>query len=280
MCDVCELLRKAEETEQEENEALEKLLREAGYEFVPVAIEQIKRIEQEIEEALQADYEEIVALVLVLMQGEQQSEKQLMKLLGTRDFISTMAQQVIPEFEATFIRFAESFSKEYSASFNVKVISKLSKKIMEKWFKELPELMKLNTDNSVIKLIVEAYENGKGIVWLEQQLAKLPSFSHYRARLTAITEVLSMYSSGAYESFLQNDVVKGMEWKHSYGIKEPRKTHLDLSGTVVDKGKMFMVNGEMARFPRDPLLSAKERISCHCLLVPVLKDEYLEGIER
>ena len=61
-----------------------------------------------------------------------------------------------------------------------------------------------------------------------------------------------MYSGSQYEALMQNDAVIGMTWRHTHGIKEPRKVTRAMDGQTIAKGEYFIVNGESCRYPRDP----------------------------
>ena len=134
--------------------------------------------------------------------------------------------------------------------------------------------MDVTTENALVGVIQESFDEGKGIRWLESKLSSLPEFSRNRARTTAITEGLRMYSGSQYEAFMQNDAVIGMTWHHTHGIKEPRKGHEAMDGQTIAKGEYFIVNGESCRYPRDPMLSAKESIHCHCFVVPLINSYF------
>ncbi len=90
-----------------------------------------------------------------------------------------------------------------------------------------------------------------------------------RRRLTAA-------SVGDDEAYRQSPAVTGVEWLHSGGRKnKPRASHVALSGTQKGLNDFFDVEGELARYPRDTSLSAKQRINCHCTTTPVVDPNIL-----
>lgn len=284
MCqsDFEELLLKALEIEKNEDDELKKILEAAGFNFVDLLVEKIKQSEIAIDEVLQLDYEEVLDIVTSLFSKNKKvpSEKAIRRELKKRGFNSNFSEAVIPILNETFNEVAEQMAKDLDSQFANKKLSRASKKAMEKWFKELPQLMKLTTDDAVVRAINDAYENGKGIRGLESALSKMPEFSRRRARITAITEGLSNYQAGTYEAMMQSDSVMGLKWLHTPGYPEPRQAHQALHGTVVKKGKLFNVNGYKARYPLDPSLPAGERIQCHCHVEPELDEKYLKGGEK
>ena len=136
--------------------------------------------------------------------------------------------------------------------------------------------MKLSTDSEVTKFINQSLEEGRGINWLRARLSESPEFSYARSKTTAITEILTMQSYGSFENIMQSKSVTGARWRHSTGVKEPRANHEALDGVVIPKGTEFDLGVESCLYPRQPKLSPKERIHCHCWLEPVVNEKYKE----
>ncbi|MCY8705402.1 phage head morphogenesis protein [Bacillus inaquosorum] len=146
------------------------------------------------------------------------------------------------------------------------------------WSEKLAKIMKLNTHEAVENVLTDAIENGSSIQDIELTLKDMPQFDRDRARTTAITEVLAASSAAQHESYAQSPAVKKKKWRHSGGKKNnPRENHIDLDGTVIGVDEEFEIPGssETCMFPRDPKLSAGERVHCHCVLSPVVDNEIL-----
>ncbi|MEC1569631.1 phage head morphogenesis protein [Bacillus spizizenii] len=146
------------------------------------------------------------------------------------------------------------------------------------WSEKLAKIMKLNTHEAVKNVLTDAIENGSSIQDIELTLKDMPQFDRDRARTTAITEVLAASSAAQHESYAQSPVVKKKKWRHSGGKKNnPRENHIDLDGTVIGVDEEFQIpgSGETCMFPRDPNLSAGERVHCHCVLSPVVDNKIL-----
>jgi hypothetical protein len=148
---------------------------------------------------------------------------------------------------------------------------------IKSWSKDLASLMKINTHESIEKILNEALESGEGIPKIVDKLKDLPAFDRNRAKTTAITEMLTAHSRSLWESFMQSPAVTEKTWKHSgeKGIK-PRADHVSLNGTSVAVDKEFSVGGESAQYPRDPSLSAKQRVNCHCTMGPNIDQDIIK----
>lgn len=147
---------------------------------------------------------------------------------------------------------------------------------IDEWSEDLGRLMKLKTHGDVHRVLRKGIDEGKSIVEMELELAEMPAFNRNRARKTAITEVLTANSVAQFEAYTQSPAVTGKTWMHS-GAKaiKPRPAHVALDGTTIDLEEMFDVNGYSAKYPRDTLLPASERVYCHCVLVPAVDEEIL-----
>lgn len=271
-----ELIQKALEIKKDEDKELEQLLEESGVVTAPILVPLINNAQDAVEEVLQDDLEEIFIIVASLSEDKPPSNQKLKKLLNSREFNSNFETLVNPELVNGFNKTGQEFSKIYGTDFSYEDLTKRTKKEFEKWLKDLPRIMKLSTDNEVTKLINQSFEDGKGVNWLRKKLSESYEFSYARARTTAITELLTMQSYGAYENIMQSEVVTKARWRHSGGVKEPRVNHEELDGVEVEKGTEFDLGAESCLYPRQPKLSAKERVHCHCWLEPVIDEKYTE----
>lgn len=270
-----ELIKLALLIKSEEDDELAKLLEAAGFLFVPVLLKYILGAEDRLDDTLQNDYEEtweIVQKLVKRFKNRKPPKAIISAYLNRRSFKSAMADEVVPEFRKAFFGLFDEFNAKWSGPDDFDYRTK-SYRDLENWLKRLPKLMDLTTKDAVAKLVQASYEDGKGIKWLERELSNLPEFERKRARTTSITEGLRMYSASEYEAFMQNDAIVGKTWRHTHGINDPRKGHEEADGQTVAKDDFFIINGENCRYPRDPMLSAKESIHCHCFMEPVLIDE-------
>ncbi|MGM0947874.1 MAG: phage minor head protein [Bacillota bacterium] len=180
--------------------------------------------------------------------------------------------------QQTIEELAEMIMDSIDPEVPFKVLSNRTINWIKDWSKKLAGIMKLNTHEAVENVLTDAIENGSSIHDIELTLKEMPQFDRERARTTAITEVLAASSAAQHESYSQSPAVKKKKWRHSGGKKNnPRENHIDLDGTVIGLDEEFQIPGssESCMFPRDPKLSAGERVHCHCVLSPVVDNMIL-----
>ncbi|WP_058713198.1 phage minor head protein [Exiguobacterium indicum] len=150
-------------------------------------------------------------------------------------------------------------------------------RFMQAYSDELGRVLDQNTANKVTQVIASTLEQRGSVHDVIQALKDEPDFDRARARRIAITETLTAASVGDDEAYRQSPAVTGVEWLHSGGRKnKPRASHVALSGTQKGLNDFFDVEGELARYPRDTSLSAKQRINCHCTTTPVVDPNILD----
>ena len=270
-----ELVKAAFLLKAEEDDELEELLTETEILFVTLMLAYIFDFEEAMEDILEWDRESILNIVEKLINkhpDQAPSDKVIQKHLNKRPLVKNMNKHITPLAKESYKDYYKSFNSFYNSDAKFSRKAKQYKEI-ETWLKDLPNKMKLTTDNAVIRLVRQSYEEGKGVRWLESQLANLNEFSHARARTTAITENRRIYHAAQYQSFLDNKSIIGKEWKHTHGIKEPRQAHVDADGYAVDKEESFVINGHKCLYPLDPSLPPEESINCHCYMVPIIEGE-------
>ncbi|RPK02412.1 hypothetical protein EH11_01742 [Bacillus subtilis] len=180
--------------------------------------------------------------------------------------------------QQTIEELAEVIMDSIDTEVPFKVLSTRTVDWIKDWSKKLAEIMKLNTHEAVENILTDAIENGSSIQDIELTLKDMPQFDRERARTTAITEVLAASSAAQLESYAQSPAVKKKKWRHSGSKKNyPRENHINLDGTVIGIDEEFQIPGgtETCMFPRDPKLSAGERVHCHCVLSPVVDNRIL-----
>ncbi|MDF0480259.1 phage minor head protein [Vagococcus sp. PNs007] len=260
----------------EEDEELLKILEKMAPDLAKLILKYIKEMQEGIEIALTTDNAEfiVIAEYIFLNFETVPTADELGLLFSTRQFIDEIDKTFSIIKKVAEKDMAKKLAKLQNVAYQ-ELGGKVSDKL-DKWFKDLPDLMNTTTENAVADMVKKTFEKGHGISWLKARLHELPEFSYYRSRVTSITETLRIYSSCSYTSFLNNEEVEGLRWRHTTGIDEPRTSHEMLDGTVISKGELFDVEGEYALYPHDPELSAKQTIHCHCWIEPMLKKEYIQ----
>ncbi|MBN7744714.1 phage head morphogenesis protein [Bacillus velezensis] len=199
-------------------------------------------------------------------------------LFAEDDFEEVFQELTEGFLQQTIEELAEVIMDSIDPEVPFKVLSTRTVNWIRDWSEKLAQIMKLNTHEAVENILTDAIENGSSIQDIELTLKELPQFDRERARTTAITEVLAASSAAQHESYAQSPAVKKKKWRHSGGKKNnPRESHINLDGTVIGIDEEFQIPGssETCMFPRDPKLSAGERVHCHCVLSPVIDNEIL-----
>ena len=198
-------------------------------------------------------------------------------LTATDTFMSSMSDTTSEFLEVTIKELCTMLMDTIDKDVQFEVFSQRTVDWIKSWSNELGELMNINTHKALEDLLNTALENGEGIPKIIDTLKDIPEFDRNRARVTAITEMLTAHSMSQWESYMQSPAVVGKTWKHSGGKGiSPRADHTSLDGTTVNVDEAFSVGGEDAQFPRDTGLSAKQRVNCHCTLGPSVDESIIK----
>lgn len=198
-------------------------------------------------------------------------------LTAADTFISDMAGITIEFLELTIKELCTIMMDTIDKDVQFEIFSQSTVDWINSWSYDLGKLMHINTTKALEILLNEALENGDGINKIVDTLKDFPEFDRHRAKVTAITEMLTAHSRSLWESYMQSPAVTGKTWKHSGGKGiEPRADHVALDGTTINVDEAFTVGGEEAQFPRDTSLSAKQRVNCHCTLGPSVDQDIIK----
>jgi len=268
---VDKLLKALDKVIKEEEDDLKEELEE--FEGVDIVVKSINDYEKKISKLLRKQKKHFIKGI----------NEYVAKDVALKDLVNyvmqdlTAADTFMEDMEGITMEFLELTIKELCTMLmeaidkdvQFEVFSERTTDWIKSWSKDLADLMKLNTHESIEKVLNEALENGEGIPKIIDKLKELPDFNRNRAKATAITEMLTAHSRSQWESYMQSPAVTEKTWKHSggKGIK-PREDHVALDGTSVAVDKEFSVGGESAQYPRDPNLTAKQRVNCHCAMGP------------
>lgn len=192
-------------------------------------------------------------------------------VMGTDSFESDMTKLNAHFFAQTITNTTDVLMNAIDKDVAFKTLSPRTLKWIDDWSADLANLMNLSTYDSVHDVLQNGLRDGKSMQKVIRELEQLPEFTPLRARRTAQTEMLTANSRSQWEAYNQSPSVTGKKWKHSGGRGiTPRPNHVFYSGTVVGVDENFNIGGQECQYPRDPMLSAKERVNCHCTMGPVV----------
>jgi len=130
--------------------------------------------------------------------------------------------------------------------------------------KSIPEEYLKKIEGAIMRSIT----SGNGLADLGPELKKYSGQTDRRVSLLALDQTRKAYNS-INKQRMQAVGVKQFEWVHSGGSREPRKSHMEISGNIYDfddlplKGQEGFVNGQ---FPG-------QAINCRCTMIPVIEFE-------
>ena len=276
MCQLCELGIWAERVLKAEDDELRAFL--DGMKVVNVSYlhEQIKTLEVAIDSLLVGQQSYHLSVLLDLMERGELNEESILRTFGGDAFGVQLASLVTTTNTALLTELVPLLMPD--KDLGVSQYSKRAVGFLDDWGPKLGNLMQTTAHDAVSNAIQDVLASGQGVPALERKLLDLPEFTRARARTTAITEMLRAYSVSEHEAYLQSPSVVGIEWVHTGRRKnKPRENHVALSGTVIDKvSGLFDVGGYAARFPRDPVLPAKESVHCHCTTRPKVSEDIIQ----
>ena len=281
-CSVCKALAKAIDAyiAKVDND-LEDEMSDAGYVDAKDSVKAASALEEEVREILTEQTEEIAEVVENA--GSIPKAKKKVSEYFEDDVTGTILSQTFADyFSDTVQSLANSYMKETEGDLVVSQLRARTSSWIEEWSGQLSDLMQLTSENQMGTLLQDALDNGEGCMTLAQRLLNEGIRNEgYRARATAVTEMLRAHSVAQQESIMQSPATDRKKWVHSGAHKnKPRENHVVMSGQIVPKAEPFELTGRdggtyYPLYPRDPILPAAESINCHCIHIPVTNDDIL-----
>lgn len=126
------------------------------------------------------------------------------------------------------------------------------------------------TRSRIAALIADAQGEGESGSQMASRINRAFGIRRRDAITIARTEVLKANQSAQLEAFSQSGVVERKQWNSSRD-SSVRDSHM-IDGQIVGLNESFTLDdGEQARSPGDPNLSASNIINCRCFVTPVLE---------
>lgn len=270
-----ELIAKIDKILKNKDDSLKKELKEAGYEEIDYTIEKISELEDTISDLLTEELKHLIK------DGDFETIEEFMEYvesqIGTDNIDTSLAETLKSCYQEAIENLGDTYLQGIDKDLSLtKVFSPYTTTFIDEWSSKLGEMMKLTSHEKLQNILDKALEDGESVEDVVGKLSETYGFSRTRARATAITEMLRAHSYAKDEAFNQCPAVTGIQWKHSGGRGiHPRQHHVDLDGTVINKGEYFTVGIYEARFPRDINLPASETVNCHCTHGPVIDKDIL-----
>ncbi|MFI8709950.1 phage minor head protein [Bacillus sp. NPDC077411] len=146
------------------------------------------------------------------------------------------------------------------------------------WSLQLAAFLFLTTRNGIISTIASAITSNLTLSALATLIKDLSVFNRSRASSIAQNEVLTALSMAQQESYSQSPAVTGKMWVHTDRQEgDPRANHVKMDSVEATVDEEFEIadSTETCMYPREPKLSAAERINCNCVIFPVVDGKTL-----
>ncbi len=260
---------------------LSKTLDDAGFANAKDSVEGIASLEDKLAEILTDQTAEIAQTILAAESLE--AALKVMEDFFAEDEARKYLAEALKEFYNDNVpTLSTVYIKEAEDDMVVSQIRQRTISWIKSWSDDLADLMQLTSKEQLERLISNALDNGDGVGDLKRQLiADGIRNEEYRARATAITEMLRAHSVAREEAIQQSPATDRKKWVHTGGHKiVPRENHVAINGQIVAKEKPFTLRGRDGSiyhpmYPRDINLPAAEVINCHCAHIPIVNDEVL-----
>ena len=260
---------------------LSKILDDTGFANAEDSVDSIADLEDRLAEVLADQTTEIAKTILAA--GDLTAALKVVEEFFAEDETRQRLAEALKEFYKENVpTLSTVYIREAEDDMVVSQIRQRTTSWIQSWSDDLADLMQLTSKKQIESLISNAFESGASIEDLKHKLmAEGVRNEEYRARSTALTEMLRAHSVAMEEAIQQSPATDRKGWRHS-GVHRiaPRENHVAMDGQIVAKEKPFVLLGRNGStyhpmFPRDPNLPAEEVINCHCTHIPIVNDEVL-----
>ena len=263
------------------NDDLSEEMADAGYVDSKDSVKGANELEEEVSEILTEQTQEIAEVVEGA--GTIPKAKKKVKEYFENDTTGVLLSDTFVDyFQETVMSLSNAYMKETEGDLVVSELRQRTSSWIYEWSDQLSDLMQLSSENQMGTLLQQALDNGESCMTLAQRLINEGIRNEgYRARATAVTEMLRAHSVSQQEAIMQSPATDRKKWVHSGAHKnKPRENHVAMSGQIVPKAEPFELTGRDGgtyhpMYPRDPVLPAAETINCHCIHIPISNDDVL-----
>ena len=244
-CNTCKALIKAIDAyiAKADNE-LERKMSNAGYVDAKDSISKASELEEELTDILNEQTQEIAG-VIEESDSIEDAKEAVGEYFKTDETGIVLTQTFEDYFYETISSLSDSYMKETEGDLSVTQLRKRTHAWIEEWSEQLSNLMQLTSEQKMGELLEEAINSGKGsAVFAQKLISEGIRQEGYRARATAITEMLRAHSVAQQEAIMQSPATDRKKWLHSGGHKiKPRENHVAMDGQIVPKEEPFELIG-------------------------------------
>lgn len=270
---------------QKEDDELRDSLEEAGFVSPDEAVEHINTLDDLLSEAFGNNADN-----LLVQLGESESVGKFIKDVLPQFFevatLETILHDILfKQFDSMIRQFTRNWLLKEAPDLAVdERITKPTQDFIKSWSSDLANLMKLNTNEQIEKVLLNASKKHLSVADTATLIGDSGIRQYgYRSRRVAVTEVLRSESYSQLEYMRQDPSVVRKRWHHTGSHKnKPRQNHVDMDGQEVGYDEAFELIGAdgdtyYPECPRDVCLPARETVNCHCLMNAV-KDKSVFGM--
>ena len=258
-------------------------LRKEGYIEAEATVEDAEKLEDDIAEAIEGDAEALAQIIEDNSDNTDSEEfynTQWLQIKSDMESGTAISTAIAERFRELIPKLTELYLQQTDKELMLNRVTRRTSDWIENWSGELGELMELENADELEKILLRGIDEGLSVEKVSRMIQEAGIRDvRYKARRTALTEMLRSHSAAAHEAITQSPVVDRKCWRHTGGGKNPRPGHLVLDGTIIAKDESFDVSGPDGRFkekyPRDSALPVSEAVNCHCLLQAVVSDKAL-----
>lgn len=281
-CKACQSLAKAIDAYiAKVNDGLADEMSDAGYADAKDSVKGADQLEEDVKDILTTQTEELADVIEEA--GTIPKAKKAVEQYFEDDVTGEeLTETFIDYFSETVTDLSSSYMKMTEEDLDVTQLRKRTTAWINQWSSQLSQIMQLTSQQQIGSLLQNALDSGKGCDVFAQELIKNGIRKEaWRARATAVTEMLRAHSVARQEAIIQSPATDRKKWRHSGGHKnDPRENHVAMDGQIVPKAEPFVLIGikggtHYPMFPRDPELPPEESINCHCTHVPIANDNIL-----
>ena len=257
-------------------------LTEAGFLDAEGTVSEASTLEERVAAALTAETDYILDGIKEAADLEEFAKTVWPKLKKGDTCAKDLFDIFLEELEAFLPTLVSGYIVQIDADLLLGQMSKRTSEWAKSWSGQLADIMQLDSHTTIENLLTTALEEGQSVAdfTLAIQESGIRE-EYYRARRTAITELLRAHSAASQEAIMQAPAVEEKVWVHTGSYRTtPRQNHVEMNSQRVGKSEKFTLKGADGKtytpmYPRDPDLPPGESVNCHCITQSIVNEDVL-----